>query len=169
MIYWRKCLLYLVNVFVLEFISLCLVCLSYIKDYNNECFNISFNFQASTLSSLTFVRLSCTCENWRQTNRSCTTVVRRDKWKNDCSSFWRLHFVFSIIKICCFVILTDFNFVNNYSNVGKAFDVVPHIRLLRKLEHYGIKGKILEWMRAWFTQRQQCVVVEGETSGKAHV
>jgi hypothetical protein len=35
------------------------------------------------------------------------------------------------------------------------------------LEHYGIKGKILEWMMAWFTQRQQCVVVEGETSGKA--
>jgi hypothetical protein len=48
---------------------------------------------------------------------------------------------------------------------SKAFDVVPHIRLLRKLEHYGIKGKILEWI----TQRQQCVAVEGETSGKAHV
>jgi methylaspartate ammonia-lyase len=52
---------------------------------------------------------------------------------------------------------------------SKAFDVVPHIRLLRKLEHYGIKGKILEWIRAWLTQRQQCVAVEGETSGEAHV
>ena len=52
---------------------------------------------------------------------------------------------------------------------SKAFDVVPHIRLLRKLEHCGIKGKILEWIRAWLTQRRHCVAVEGETSGKAHV
>jgi len=49
---------------------------------------------------------------------------------------------------------------------SKAFNVVPHIQ---KLEHYGIKGKILEWIKAWLTQRQQCVAVEGETSGKAHV
>ena len=44
---------------------------------------------------------------------------------------------------------------------SKAFDVVPHIRLLQKLEHYGIKGKILEWIKAWLTQCQQCVAVEG--------
>jgi hypothetical protein len=36
-------------------------------------------FQASIL---TFVRLSGTSENWRRTSRSCITVVRRDKWKN---------------------------------------------------------------------------------------
>ena len=52
---------------------------------------------------------------------------------------------------------------------SKAFDIGPHIRLLRKLEHYRIKGKILEWIRAWLTQCRQCVAVEGETSGKAHV
>ena len=52
--------------------------------------------------------------------------------------------------------------------MGKAFDVVPHIRLLRKLEHYGIKGKIVEWIMAWLTQCQQCVPVDSETSGKAH-
>jgi hypothetical protein len=40
---------------------------------------------------------------------------------------------------------------------SKAFDIVPHIRLLRKLEHYGIKGKIFEWIRAWLTQCRQCV------------
>ena len=33
-------------------------------------------------STLTFVRLSGTSENWRRTSRSCITVVRRDKWKN---------------------------------------------------------------------------------------
>jgi hypothetical protein len=33
-------------------------------------------------STLTFVRLSGTSENWRRTSRSCITVVRRDKWKS---------------------------------------------------------------------------------------
>ncbi len=52
---------------------------------------------------------------------------------------------------------------------SKAFDVVPHRRLLRKLEHYGIKGKLLAWIEAWLTQRHQCVAVEGETSCKSRV
>ena len=40
---------------------------------------LSYRLQAWTL---TFVRLSGTSENWRRTSRSCITVVRRDKWKN---------------------------------------------------------------------------------------
>ena len=74
---------------------------------------ISLTQQASTL---TFVRLSGTIENWRRTSRSCITVVRRYKWKNDCPTFWRL---FSILKIGCFAIFTDLNFVNNDFNVCK--------------------------------------------------
>jgi hypothetical protein len=64
------------------------------------CYWIFFIYQALTL---TFVRLSCTSENWRRTSRSCITVVRRDKLKNDrpTCTFWML---FSIIKMCCFVI-----------------------------------------------------------------
>ena len=44
-----------------------------------EHFKIKIIRQASTL---TFVRLSGTSENWRRTSRSCITVVRRDKWKH---------------------------------------------------------------------------------------
>ena len=57
-------------------------------------------------------------ESWCRTSRSCIMVelVRRDKWKNDCPIFWRL---FCMIKMCCFVIFTDINFVNNYFNVLK--------------------------------------------------
>jgi len=47
------------------------------------------NIQASTL---TFVQLTCTSENWRRTSRSCTTVVRRDKWKKWLS--YLLKFIF---------------------------------------------------------------------------
>jgi hypothetical protein len=38
--------------------------------------------KATQASTLTFVRLSGTSENWRRTSRSCITVVRRDKWKH---------------------------------------------------------------------------------------
>ncbi|KAI8493409.1 DTW domain-containing protein 2 [Branchiostoma belcheri] len=47
---------------------------------------------------------------------------------------------------------------------SKAFDTVPHERLLCKLEHYGISGSLLSWLRAFLTERTQCVVFDGGTS-----
>lgn len=47
---------------------------------------------------------------------------------------------------------------------SKAFDTVPHKRLLGKLEHYGIRGPILSWFNAFLTTRQQRVVVDGAKS-----
>jgi hypothetical protein len=49
-------------------------------------FRYWWHIQASTL---TFVRLSGTSENWRRTSRSCITVVRRDKWKKSDSQTCR--------------------------------------------------------------------------------
>ena len=51
----------------------------------------------------------------------------------------------------------------------KAFDVVPHQRLLQKLNFYGIWGPLLQWIEKWLTTRTQRVVVEGETSNAAQV
>ena len=48
------------------------------------------------------------------------------------------------------VILLDFS---------KAFDSVPHQRLLKKLKHYGISNNIYKWIETWFTRRSQCVVL----------
>ena len=44
---------------------------------------------------------------------------------------------------------------------AKAFDKVPHQRLLAKLHVYGIKGKIYEWIKDFLSNRQQRVVVNG--------
>jgi hypothetical protein len=51
----------------------------------------------------------------------------------------------------------------------KAFDKVPHQRLIQKLSCYGVRGKILDWITHWLTSRTQCVVVDGETSQPVHV
>ncbi|KAI8485009.1 hypothetical protein Bbelb_372550 [Branchiostoma belcheri] len=47
---------------------------------------------------------------------------------------------------------------------SKAFDSVPHTRLLKKLEYYGIRGKTLKWMKNWLIDRYQQVVVDGDKS-----
>ena len=52
---------------------------------------------------------------------------------------------------------------------SKAFDRVPHERLLRKLDHYGVRGSTLKWIRAFLTNRVQQVKVEGATSDSVQV
>ena len=52
---------------------------------------------------------------------------------------------------------------------AKAFYKVPHERLLRKLNHYGIRGRTLAWIRAFLSDRSQRVVVDGVCSDPAPV
>ena len=47
---------------------------------------------------------------------------------------------------------------------SKAFDVVPHQRLLRKLRLYGIQGRTLEWISNFLVGRTQSVIVNGVRS-----
>ena len=47
---------------------------------------------------------------------------------------------------------------------SKAFDTVPHRRLLKKLKHYGIDNKIGDWIAGFLQNRTQQVVVDGEAS-----
>lgn len=46
----------------------------------------------------------------------------------------------------------------------KAFDKVPHKRLLFKVRAMGISGKIYEWIKKWLEGRRQRVVFNGEKS-----
>ena len=51
-----------------------------------------------------------------------------------------------------------------YLDFQKAFDKVPHQRLLIKLKAYGIGESMINWIQAWLTDRRQRVIVEGEIS-----
>ena len=52
---------------------------------------------------------------------------------------------------------------------SKAFDKVPHKRLLTKLHYYGVRGNLLEWIRSFLSGRTQRVLVEGHSSSNAPV
>ena len=52
---------------------------------------------------------------------------------------------------------------------AKAFDKVPHKRLLMKLKYYGITGPIYSWIRAFLSNRTQHVVIDGIASDSSLV
>ncbi|XP_077989646.1 uncharacterized protein LOC144443981 [Glandiceps talaboti] len=51
-----------------------------------------------------------------------------------------------------------------YLDFAKAFDTVPHTRLLIKLKAYGIDGKVLTWINSFLSIRKQRVIVNGSKS-----
>ena len=69
-----------------------------------------------------------------------------------------LHF----LDICVQSIVQGTGVDTIYFDFQKAFDMVPHKRLIAKLEAYGIKGKILNWIKEFLTVRQQNVMVNGD-------
>ena len=52
---------------------------------------------------------------------------------------------------------------------AKAFDKVPHRRLLYKLDYYGIRGSSHKWITSWLSGRFQKVVLYGQTSDPVQV
>ena len=52
---------------------------------------------------------------------------------------------------------------------SKAFDTVPHRRLISKLRPYGIDGRILLWLQAFLSDRRQLVLCDGVKSQFAPV
>ena len=56
-----------------------------------------------------------------------------------------------------------------YLDFSKAFDKVDHHILLKKVENLGIKGKLLNWLRVFLTNRQQQVRVGDFLSSKEWV
>ena len=52
---------------------------------------------------------------------------------------------------------------------SKAFDKVPHKKLLWKLNNYGIRGNTWKWVSDFLSNRMQQVALDGEVSGQLPV
>ena len=67
-------------------------------------------------------------------------------------------------------VLDDGGCVNAiYMDFQKAFDTVPHRRLILKVSAHGIGGQLLGWLTDFLADRKQRVVVNGTRSSTARV
>ncbi|MGE5822757.1 MAG: reverse transcriptase domain-containing protein [Nitrososphaerota archaeon] len=78
-------------------------------------------------------------------------------------------------KSCLTNLLEFLEFVSDYVDQGypidviyldfqKAFDKVPHKRLMKKVEAFGITGIAYKWIENWLSDRKQRVVLSGNGS-----
>lgn len=51
-----------------------------------------------------------------------------------------------------------------YLDIKKAFDTVPHRRLIEKMQGYGFGGKLIEWVKNFLKDRRQRVCIDGKYS-----
>ena len=56
-----------------------------------------------------------------------------------------------------------------YMDFIKAFDKVPHQRLITKLESYGLSNQIIKWVDNFLNERNQKVTVNGNESSNRQV
>ncbi|BHF79152.1 hypothetical protein SprV_0602227100 [Sparganum proliferum] len=84
-------------------------------------------------------------------NRSCLSslLLSTEQWTRALDEDGRVDFIY-----------TDFK---------KAFDNVPHKRLIYKLSEIGIRGRLLTWMTDFLTGRSQTVCVEASRSAPTPV
>ena len=51
-----------------------------------------------------------------------------------------------------------------YIDAMKAFDTVNHEILLKKLKHFGLKGKCAKWLKNYLSERKQCTIANDTVS-----
>ena len=53
--------------------------------------------------------------------------------------------------------------------MAKAFDMIPHSKLMLIIEHFGINDDILLWLKSYLTNRDQLVRVNNTLSNPKQV
>uniref|UniRef100_A0A8C7X067 Reverse transcriptase domain-containing protein n=1 Tax=Oryzias sinensis TaxID=183150 RepID=A0A8C7X067_9TELE len=56
-----------------------------------------------------------------------------------------------------------------YLDLSKAFDVLPHIKILQSLEEFGVGGKLLNWIKEFLTDRSFAVQIGPDKSPEVPV
>jgi hypothetical protein len=52
-----------------------------------------------------------------------------------------------------------------FLDFAKAFDKVPHRRLINQLRGLGVEGRMFKWIESWLEGMKQRVVLNGSGSG----
>ena len=76
------------------------------------------------------------------------------------------HAILTFIEKITKAIDKSYHSVGVFLDLSKAFDTIDHDILLRKLYHYGIRGKALEWFSSYLTNRKQFVTINGHCSSQ---
>ena len=100
---------------------------------------------------LAFESILADCQHGFRSQRSCETQLVQffhDLVSNLDRALTRYHRQTDVI-------IMDF---------AKAFDKVPHRRLLYKLDYYGIRGSTHKWITSWVSGRFQKVALDGQAS-----
>jgi hypothetical protein len=66
--------------------------------------------------------------------------------------------------------ITYGKFDSMYMNFMKAFDKVPHRRLLHKMHRYKISEKVIKWVESFLSNRiQKVIVLRNQTSAHRRI
>ena len=92
----------------------------------------------------------------------------RDKLSNDQHGFRSgrscVTQLLEIVEVCSSMLDEGAGIDVVYLDFQKAFDSVPHQRLLKKAYAYGIQGNLLKWIESFLTGRKQRVIINGGSS-----
>ena len=135
------------------------VCPIYKKGDRNKCENYRPISLLSNLSKLFERAMHTRLYNFLSTNKSLYELQFGFRHKYSTN-----HALLSIVEKIRESLDNKTFSCGVFVDLEKAFDTVNHTILLKKLEHYGIRGPANSWFLSYLTSRKQKVVFDGFSS-----